>query len=94
MAVNLRDRLKRIQESRKFESQIDSPPDMPDNSQDRDSLKLINLGWKQCGYKTLKREINAPSPFKKNSALPPALAVLVPRFGGQGIAENRGFSFF
>ncbi|WP_461256332.1 ribonuclease H-like domain-containing protein [Treponema sp. R80B11-R83G3] len=94
MAVNLRERLKRIQEIRKFESQLDSPPDdLPCNSPNEDCSKLINLGWKQCGFKTLKREINAPSPFKK-SVLPPALAVLVPDLAGRVLPKIEDFLFF
>jgi len=93
MAVNLRERLKRIQEIRKFDSQVDSPPDMPSDSSDEDCSKLINLGWKQCGFKTLKREINAPSPFK-NSVLPPALAVLVHDLAGRVLPKIDDFLFF
>ncbi|GBU28381.1 hypothetical protein R84B8_01939 [Treponema sp. R8-4-B8] len=95
MAVNLRERLKRIQEIRKFESHIDSPPDVPlSGLPDEYCLKLINLGWKQCGYKTLKREINASSPFKKNSTLPPALAVLVPDLASRALPKTEDFLFF
>jgi len=93
MAINLRDRLKRIQESRKIESQFDSPPELPSDSQDRDYLKLINLGWKQCGFKTLKREIDAPSPLKKFT-LPPALAVLVHDLAGRTLTKIEDFLFF
>jgi len=94
MAVNLRDRLKRIQESRKIESQYDSQPDMPGDSKDEDNLKLINLGWRRCGFKTLKREINAPSPFKKNSPLPPAIAVLAHDLAGRELPKMEDFLFF
>jgi len=89
MAVNLRDRLKRIQESRKF----DSPQEIPSDSPDEDFSKLIKLGWKQCGFKTLKREINAPSPFKK-SVLPDALAVLVHDLAGRALPKTEDFLFF
>jgi uncharacterized protein YprB with RNaseH-like and TPR domain len=89
MAVNLRDRLKRIQESRKF----NSPSDLPSDSPDKDCSKLIKLGWKQCGFKTLKREINAPSPLKKN-ALPPALPVLVHDLAGRELPKIEDFLFF
>jgi len=94
MAVNLRDRLRRIQENRKFESQADSPPDFSQSDfSDKDCSKLINLGWKKCGFKTLKREIDSSSPFK-NSALPPALAVLVPDLAGKSLPKNEDFLFF
>ena len=92
MAVNLRDRLKRIQETRKYESQV-APPALPGDSSDGDYSKLINLGWKNCGLKTLKREINVPSPFKK-STLPPALAVLVPDLAGRALPKKDDFLFF
>jgi len=95
MAVNLRDRLKRIQESRKSEYKIDSPPDPPpSDSQDIDASKLINLGWKLCGYKTLKREINVSSPLIKKSALPRALAVLVHDLAGRALPKHEDFLFF
>jgi len=90
MAVNLRDRLKRIQENRK----IESPPDRTSVPPIEDCSKLINLGWKQCGYKTLKREIDFPSPFKKDSALPPALAVLVPDLAHGKMPKIEDFLFF
>jgi uncharacterized protein len=93
MAVNLRDRLKRIQESRKSESQNDSQPNMPNDSPERDFLKLISLGWKQCGFKTLKREINTSSPFK-SSVLPRALAVLVHDLAGGALPKVEDFLFF
>jgi len=93
MAVNLRDRLKRIQENRENDSKIDSPPIIPSDSHDKDSSKLIKLGWKQCGFKTLKREIDAPSPLKKFT-LPPALAVLVHDLAGRALPKIEDFLFF
>jgi uncharacterized protein len=93
MAVNLRDRLKRIQESRKFESQVDSPQNLSNDSPDESYLKLIKLGWKQCGYKTVKRETDVYSPLKK-FALPNALAVLVPDLAGRELPKIEDFLFF
>jgi len=94
MAVNLRDRLKRIHEI-KNDTRFDAPPDVSSGIlQEEDCPGLIKLGWKSCGYKTLKREIDAPSPFDKNSALPRALAVLVPDLAGRTLPKIEDFLFF
>jgi uncharacterized protein YprB with RNaseH-like and TPR domain len=89
VAVNLRDRLNRIHEVRKIEQRFDAPID-----KEEDYSKLINLGWKFCGYKTLKREIDADSPFGKNSVFPSALTVLVPDLAGRSPPETGDFLFF
>jgi uncharacterized protein YprB with RNaseH-like and TPR domain len=89
MAANLRDRLKRIHEVRKIEQRFEAPVDNEENCS-----KLINLGWKPCGYKTLKREVDADSPFEKDSSMPSALAVLVPDLAGKPLPEIGDFLFF
>jgi uncharacterized protein YprB with RNaseH-like and TPR domain len=89
MTANLRERLKRIHEVKKIEPQFDAPVD-----KEEDCSKLINLGWKPCGYKTLKREIDAPSPFEKDSALPYALAVIAPDLAGRSLPKIEDFLFF
>jgi uncharacterized protein YprB with RNaseH-like and TPR domain len=89
VAVNLRDRLMRIHEIRKIEPQFDAPVDKKE-----DCSKLINLGWEPCGYKTLKREIDADSPFEKDSPLPSALAILAPDLASRSPPKLEDFLFF
>jgi len=94
MAVNLRDRLKRIHEIKNI-SQFDSPPDVSSSvSQEEDCPSLLKLGWKSYGYKTLKREIDVSSPFEKITTLPRALAVLVPDLAGKVLPKTEDFLFF
>jgi len=94
MAVNLRDRLKRIHENKNV-PQFDVPLDVSSRVlQEEDSPGLLKLGWKSYGYKTLKREIDVPSPFEKNSDLPRALSVLVPDLAGRALPKIEDFLFF
>jgi len=94
MAVNLRDRLKRIHENKNVQ-QFDAPPDVSSSvPQEEESPGLLKLGWKSCGYKTLKREIDVPSPFEENCALPRALSVLVPDLTGRALPKTEDFLFF
>jgi len=94
MAVNLRDRLKRIHENKNI-PRFDAPKDVSSSvSQEEDCPSLIKLGWKSCGYKTLKREIDVSSPYEKNCTLPRALAVLVPDLAGRALPKIEDFLFF
>jgi len=89
MAANLRDRLKRIQEQKKSEAalKIEKP------SRHDDSCLTLD-GWENCGFKTVKREVTVPSPFKSTKSLPAALAILVPDLAGRALPALEDFLFF
>jgi len=84
---NLKDRLKRIQESRKDENK-------KVYSQAEETNVLKNQGWEVCGFKVLKREVTVPSPFKKIKKLPEALSVIIPDLKGQDLPAIEDFLFF
>ena len=85
---NLRDRLNRIRELKK----IEVPQAV--NSLSDDVPALIDCGWVNCGFKTMKREITVDTPLKFQTSLPPALAVVVPDLARRNLPELEDFLFF
>jgi len=85
--ANLRDRLKRIQESRKSDVQ-------QINTQSEEIPALTQLGWVPCGYKVLKREVSVPSPFKSIKSLPFILPIIIPDLIGKELPKPEDFLFF
>ena len=83
---NLRDRLKRIQESKKniLQGEIrGQPDDIP-----------VMEGWEPCGFKVIKRKVILKSPFKSIKNLPEFIAVFVPDLAGKEISALENFLFF
>jgi len=89
MAANLRDRLNRIRELKNSEAAVKTEK-LPHH--DDSSLTLI--GWENCGFKTVKREVVLDSPFKSMKSLPAALAVLVPDLAMRSPPQIEDFIFF
>ncbi|MDR0503216.1 MAG: ribonuclease H-like domain-containing protein [Treponema sp.] len=94
--ANLRDRLKRIQELKQTETarQAVALPAQTECDSSDGVNELKNRGWDACGFKTMKRKVNVPSPFKSIKSLPAALAVLVPDLAGRDIPLPGDFLFF
>ncbi|MCL2210688.1 MAG: ribonuclease H-like domain-containing protein [Treponema sp.] len=69
MALNLRDRLKRIHE-------YNSAPSAPLRSCAKEN-DLIGLGWKQCGFNVMEREVVLPLPFQPEESLPDYISILI-----------------
>jgi len=55
---------------------------------------LTEKGWENCGFKVLKREITANTPFNSRKELPAALAILVPDLARQPLPAPEDFLFF
>jgi len=89
MASNLRDRLKRIQEQKKSETARKS-----ESSSSSDVSGLTRLGWENCGFKVMKREVTVDSPLKSIKSLPEALAILVPDLAGRELPSVQDLVFF
>jgi len=87
---NLRDRLKRIQETKKSDK---TEPRSASNTSVDDTI-LLNKGWTPCGFKVLKREIKAPSPFKSKKNLPDFLKIIIPDLSYQDLPAKEDFLFF
>ena len=85
---NLRDRLNRIRELKKNEvpQVVHCPSD--------DVPALTNMGWVNCGFKTMKRKVTFGAPLKFQISLPPALPILVPDLAGRDLPELEDFLFF
>jgi len=86
--ANLRDRLKRIQESKKENDQ------KINYTQSEEIKELIYLGWEPCGYKVYKRDVAFIPPFKSNKKLPKAISILIPDLYGIELPALNDFLFF
>ena len=78
--ANLRDRLKIIQnqkknEINKNEERHEARQTPVDCSTGYSALKA--LGWVDCGFKVLKREVIKDSPFNTEAALPPSVSIII-----------------
>ena len=82
---NLRDRLKRIKESKKDEA--------PESVHANNNVIPVFKGWESCGFKVLKRSINTPSPFKIKK-MPEALPVFIPDLERRNLPGVQDFLFF
>ena len=85
---NLRDRLKRIQESKKNKE----PKPAHEESRTDDIPGLID--WQPCGYKVLKRNVNVASPFKSIKKIPDASRILIPDLEKIEMPAIEDFLFF
>ena len=83
---NLRDRLKRIQESKKTE-------DKKTQTFNTDSISALK-DWEICGYKVLKRKLNFNSPFKNIKKIPGNLKIFVPDLANMDMPLAEDFLFF
>jgi uncharacterized protein YprB with RNaseH-like and TPR domain len=94
--ANLRDRLKRIQEQKGSETSRTPKPLSRENP--ADISFFAKLGWKTCGYMSLKRQITASVPADLPEKLPLAQMILVPdleRICGNGrLPKIEDFLFF
>ena len=73
MAVNLRDRLKRIHEQKKNAEPSQKVVSKP-------SVSVSLPGWQPCGFQVSKREVKVDTPLKLHKKLPLALPIVIPDF--------------
>jgi len=90
--ANLRDRLKRIQETKKLEKPQSKQTTA--QTQNEDIPDLTNNGWQYCGFKVLKREVKKSSPLKSVKCLPDILPILIPDLKKQQKPALEDFVFF
>jgi hypothetical protein len=61
--------------------------------EDKKSI-LLDMGWEDCGYKVLKREIKTTSPLKNIKSLPAQMPIIVPDLAKQELPDISDFLFF
>jgi len=88
MAVNLRNRLKRIKEQKKA-GVSEKNENLPSGNSG-----LINQGWESSGCMVLKREIAVPSTLKRMKRVPPAIGIVIPDLAGKSLPKPEDFLFF
>jgi len=88
---NLRDRLNIIRELKNNKSR-EEPCSVRSSS--ADISVFTEKGWQSCGYQVLKRDVNVDSPIKKKTALPKALAILIPDLSRMELPAIEDFLFF
>jgi len=88
---NLRDRLNLIREIKKS-GVVEESRNVRSSS--ADISVFTEKGWQSCGYQVLKRDVNVDSPIKKKTALPKALAILVPDLAFRELPALEDFLFF
>jgi len=91
MAFTLKDRLDRIKELKKSEPHTQARNnDIPSD----DISAFTDNNWVTCGFKALKREIVLPALFNVKTALPRALAIIVPDLAYGKLPSPEDFLFF
>jgi len=84
---SLRDRLKRIKETKGEDS-------AEKNKKEIDIFELKKKGWEECGFMVLKREINVKSPFKLKKNLSQNLQIIIPDLANRNMPFKESFLFF
>jgi len=98
--ANLRDRLKRINDSKKIEAaqekyvQSGKCVQSKKYVQSEKDSELIKKGWLPCGYRVLKREISIKSPIKNSKKLPKFLPIIIPDLMRSSLPQTKDFLFF
>jgi uncharacterized protein YprB with RNaseH-like and TPR domain len=90
MASTLKDRLDRIKELKKSEPK----PQAQETCASSDNISAFTDNWITCGFKALKREVTLPAPFSVKTALPQALAIIVPDLALENLPSPKDFLFF
>ena len=85
---NLRDRLKRIQESKKNE------PDTVISIAQKNKSAPFLKGWESVGFNVLKRTVIKKLSFKPLKSLPASSVVFIPDLAGADTASFENFLFF
>jgi len=85
---NLRDRLRRIHETKKIENEQEKSIKTGDHSD------LISLGWKFCGFNVMEREVKMASSFTDIKSLPFGLSILVRDLSFCKLPQIKDFLFF
>jgi len=86
--ANLRDRLKRIQDSKNTEPQREKKVSLT-------HVPVFNgQNWEPCGFNVLKREVIVKLPFTPVNPLPSAVDIIIPDLEGRVLPLMEDFLFF